>query len=179
MSIEEAVEGGDCLTLSDGLECPSINSQTRWKLCPKSRTLYLGLKEQHITQEVWSKTGKIKSPSGNQACHDCSPVPGRCHTVQCNLWAALPPPGFALWLLHCLCRSRWIDLFPDLTPGSLGWRQLTAARSCYEAEATKPLRFPRLLQRIHKTFSAGFTANPPTLRSNHILMTHPIMLRYC
>lgn len=94
--------------------------------------------------------------------------------------AGLPPSGFAPWLLHCPVQEQMDWSFPRSHPWCLwlGDNWLQAGHVRKQRPQTSKI-FLTSYRGIQKTFSTGFTANPPTLRSNHILMTHPIMLSCC
>ena len=168
------------------------NKKAVMKLVNKNRPFYLGLREEHIAQAVWSKTGKKNLPLGITHAmaalrwavdsHHSSHEPAemreqlrRCHTVKCNVLCCSTILKYCSVTTELLCAGADVLLFSQISSiASLSWRQLTAARSSYEGPKTSKT-FLTSYRGIRKTFSTGFTVNPPTLRSHHILITHPIM----
>lgn len=158
----------------------------------KKRPFCLGLKEEHIAQAVWSKTGKKNLPLGithamaalrwavdsHHPTHE--PVEmreqvRRCHTVKCNTLCCF------ITLKLCsvttrLCRGRCTALFPDFIPCVFDLETTDCSQDMLWSGAPKTSKtFLTSYRGIHKTFSTGFMVNPPTLRSHHILITHAIM----
>lgn len=190
------MDGGEYLILSNVLWCPSIHSQATRKLLgswwTKPGLSTLGWKRSILPRQSEARLEKKKNlPLGISHAiaalrwavdsHHSSHEPvetweqlRRCHTVKCNVLCCFST--LKLCSVTTPCRGRGTGLFPDLTPCVFGLKTADCSQVTLWSRAPKTSKtFLTPYRGIRKTFSTGFTVSPHTLRSQHILITHPIM----